>query len=283
MQNIITLPGAVLEGKYAELMLDALFIDHNYQRMLVEPKVKRLVKNWNPVGCGYLVVSRRSVDRYAILDGQHRYRAMNQLGIESCGCLVYEGLSRTDEAKAFQLLNVERALPTALDRFRAALQYEDYDCLQIKAVVEACGYHLDLTGGGKSGIRSIVAVSGLSKVYALGGADLLQDTLDTIAVCFEGEKRAVQAFCITGVGRFLKQYGDEPLFSRKKFINQMQKASFANLIRRKNFFIEAYGCGAESAMAISLLEQYNKQSSTRRLPNLFVIRAMEKETEEEEC
>ena len=141
----------------------------------------------------------------------------------------------------------------------------------------------DLNGGGNSGNKSIVAVSGLSKVYALGGVELLQDTLDTIAVCFEGEKRAVQAFCITGVGRFLKQYGDEPLFSRKKFVNQMQKASFANLIRRKNFFIEAYGCGADSAMAMALLEQYNKQLSTRRLPNLFVIRAMEQEAEEEQC
>ena len=282
MNNSVSqLPGAVTAGFFQIIPLEKLFIDHSYQRLIVEPKVKRLVKNWNPVGAGYLVVSRRSDGRYAILDGQHRYFAMKQLELERCGCLVYTGLSHTDEAKAFHVLNVDRALPTALDRFKAAVQYEDYDCLQIKKVTEGCGFHIDFAGS-KSSEKGIVAVSGLSHVYAIGGESLLEDTLNMISVCFDGEKRAIQAVCIKGLGRFLKHYQELPAFSKKKFVNQMQKNSFTHLVKRKNFYIEAYGCGAEAAFAMALLEAYNKQLSTNRLPNILIIKAMQEAEEAEE-
>src|SRR5215469_8093958 len=62
-------------GELLRIDKHQLHVDHDYQRRLDNSRIARYAANWSWVSCGTLIVSRRPRDRFAIVDGQHRWEA----------------------------------------------------------------------------------------------------------------------------------------------------------------------------------------------------------------
>lgn len=117
-----------------------LFVDHQYQRMISPGRVKYLVNNWNWRRYFPIIVGHRR-DRYAVIDGQQRFNAAVELGIEKLPAILVVSQSLEDEAELF--LGANTAKPVgAGDRFRARLVIKDPKALQILELVRAEGFDL---------------------------------------------------------------------------------------------------------------------------------------------
>jgi len=94
--------------------------DARVQRGLDHTRVASIVRNYNQDAIGVLTLSARDSGAFSIIDGQHRYHAMKEMGLAEDWkqtSRVFYGLSMAQEAELFRLLNNTKK-PTALDLFR---------------------------------------------------------------------------------------------------------------------------------------------------------------------
>jgi hypothetical protein len=96
-----------------------LAIDKDYQRGLTS-FWQTVAEKFNPALVGTLIVSERGKKKN-VVDGQTRLKAMTEIGKTAAPCLIYEGLSKKQEALLFSLLQTQRRNMTTYERFRAQL------------------------------------------------------------------------------------------------------------------------------------------------------------------
>lgn len=198
----------------AQVYLDAvparkMWIDRNYQRDLDEVHARRIANAWNPRKVGALHVSDRGedrgIDRYAVVDGQHRWAAAmikdpNLVLVAN----VHVGLSPRDEAQLFHELHSTTKHLSPWDVWKARRGSGDADVLAIEAIVEKAGMRIAMAT--KNGnVRSIAT---LEKIYKLGGKELLSNTLQLIVDIWGARSDAVDGPLMHGLALIMHTYGD---------------------------------------------------------------------------
>lgn len=122
--NNVTLAATVINNAYsicgkriASVPVALMEIDDSYQRVL-GTTIKKLMNEWDDNKCDFLVVSYRD-NRFYVIDGQHRYSVAKAKGIDSLPCIIFTGLTQSDEALKFaqQQDNVNKLSP--YDTFKA--------------------------------------------------------------------------------------------------------------------------------------------------------------------
>lgn len=103
--------------KIASVPVELMELDYSYQRVLGKT-VEELMIEWDDEKCNFLTASYRD-NKFYIIDGQHRYSAAKARGIVSLPCIIFTGLTQSDEALKFaqQQDNVNKLLP--YDTFKA--------------------------------------------------------------------------------------------------------------------------------------------------------------------
>lgn len=246
--------------------VDELNTDKEYQRDLDVARAEKYAREWDPYLLNELTVAEREDGTYWVIDGAHRLYAAKKHGVINLRCFVVRSLTREQEADLFVRLNKNRRPVNAWDSFRAALAAKDKDAIRIKAVVEECGFSISRSGGP----RSIKAVSSLQKVYRLGGAPLLRDSLELIAQVWEGDKDASDSIAVVGVSAFLHQYGTHAAFNRERLVEVLSKVPVARVMRE----VKGMGDGAAWTNTASagvramfvIRHHYNKNLRTRKMP-----------------
>lgn len=243
---------------YAILNVDLLTVDESYQRPLTT-FARRIEHGFDPALVGTLVVSRRADGTLAVVDGQTRAAAISHLvaagEIASPGvpCLVYEGLSRADEASLFARLQKERRGISSYHRFRAAVVAGEEEAVAIQAIVRAAGHD---TGVGKD---KIGAVAALERVYRFNPT-LLERTFAVLADAY-GAEYVPAADMLRGVGRLLHDHGD---IDARQLADRLRPLSLARLKRISLEVAEERGGGAgnsaEACMAEAMEAVYNGYS-----------------------
>jgi hypothetical protein len=178
-----------------------LEIDEAYQRAL-GVFVNTIVEDFEPAMVGTLLVNRRGKKMY-VIDGQHRLVALRRLGIQDVPCVVYNGLSRADEAKLFAKLQTERRRIRPTQRFQAEVVAKDPRALAIKKVLENVDVVMSDVGGRLMAPHEVAAVVALERVYEAHGASRLEEVLTTIRLAFPDEKGALSNDMILGVSSFI--------------------------------------------------------------------------------
>ena len=197
-------------GGYIDaLRADQLFVDHTYQRAPDMARARGLAAGWNRKLAGVIEVSDRGADqhpRYAIIDGQHRWLAAKELSpAPMVVATIHEGLSVAEEAQLFDRLNRDRRRTSTWDHWRARKSALDPTVLAIEAAVaDVAGAHaaplrID-NGAGEGNIR---CTSTLEKLHALGGVDLIRDTLDLLVDVWDVRQDAFDAPAVHGIGLVL--------------------------------------------------------------------------------
>lgn len=166
--------------------VSSLFVDHRYQRGVKKASVKRLVDGWTWKRYLPIIISPRGgsgVDRYAIIDGQQRFMAAQEIGIEELPAIMIVAASLELEAELFVGANTGSPVGAG-DRFRAEFLRKDERCIEINATVNGCGFMLNcLREEQTKDPFAIDAVSAIESIYDMG---YLYKTLDVIQKAFGG-------------------------------------------------------------------------------------------------
>lgn len=184
-----------------------LFADDTYQRPLDAPRAKRIAAQWDPRLAGIVEVSDRgnTTPRYAVIDGRHRWAAAQHAGIDILVANVHTGLSVADEAKLFDRLNRERRRITTWDHWNARKAAGDPDVNTIEATVTSLGLVIDSSPR----LGHVRCTSTLEKLLALGGADLVQRTLQLVLEVWGRDVAGFDAPIVHGLGLVLHYLGSE--------------------------------------------------------------------------
>jgi hypothetical protein len=227
------------------LNVTELFVDETYQRPLTN-FAARIEKNFDPALVGTLVVSKRSDNRYAVVDGQTRAAAILNLSSGDKApvgvpCLVYHGMAQSDEASLFARLQKERRGIASAHRFRAAVVAGEPEAIEIEKIANAAGYQIGAAGGGK-----LSAVAALEKVYRRSDG-ILERTLKILRQAWP--EVVPPGDVIRGIGGLIAQ---EPI-NDERMTERLAAVSPEQLQRRAGALSEGMGGGhREKYMALAL-------------------------------
>lgn len=145
-----------------------------YNRPLRQSWVNTLVATFDPSIMDPLKVSHRNDGTYVIIDGQHRYRALERIGWldRMIPCLVGEDMSIEEEARAFTIgAQVKKLDP--IDRHNAAIVARDERALDIQKAIDVAGFMVRHTEAS----NAFCAIGAAEVVYDKFGYDILRDTM----------------------------------------------------------------------------------------------------------
>ena len=122
-----------------KVVINQLGVDETYQRPVSKAKVNKIVKNFNPIGMGPILVSEREDGSLWIFDGQHRVEALKILGELVWEVTIYSGMTLKDEATAFRLLQ-EGSKANAAERYVSELAAGVKETIAIENLLNQNGF-----------------------------------------------------------------------------------------------------------------------------------------------
>ena len=211
------------------LVVGDLKVDHAYQRDITPGRVREIVENFDPDLLGMFMVSRRSNGMQFLLDGQTRQAALIDMNWsdQRVPCLVYSGLSKTDEARIFVGANVTHTKPSALAVFKGKLAAGDAFTVQVHETCMKHGYmenikHTNLKHGAIMSPASVIAIA------TRGGIDTLDRTLAVTSSAWPGQH--VNAPVLKALAIFLVQYG--PALQMERVVTVLARTTPDVLVSR---------------------------------------------------
>jgi hypothetical protein len=197
-----------------ELSVEELKIDKAAQRSLNERRAQSIAKSLVKEAMGSIVVSQREDGTRYIVDGMHRHRVCQILGIEKIMAEVHHGLNQQEEAILFLIKNRESSKPSTLDEYKVGLTAGVPLMADTQDVLDR--HELSL---GSSSTNSIGAVSGVLRITQRYGPDVLSRTLTIVEGAWGRDKTTWDGVLLAGVSEFLGRHGvdvdDDALLSTK--------------------------------------------------------------------
>lgn len=248
-----------------QLPVAQLFRDEAYQRPLDERRVRRMQAEFDPSLLGVLEVSARADNRYAVIDGGHRWQTLAALDTDGAAtaawCKVHFGLTVEQEAALFHDIDSSRRALTGWDRWKARRAAEDPLVLDVEAVLAEHG----LRTGDKTRQDGVVrAVGACEAIVNRGGVSLLRDTLEVILAAWGRDSEALIRPPLEGVAAVLSAY-DRTELNLEHMVRQMQTLTPRQVQARANARREAQSGTLPRLVAGVLVDTYNTGRSSRRL------------------
>ena len=243
-----------------ELALEALSVPPAYQREERPHLVRKIIREFDPDLLGLLVVVRDGDGKLWILDGQHRWLALVELGYETALCEVLHDVSLKRQAQIFSGRNSRRIAPHPRDAFRADHVARDPDVVAIVSTLRRHGYRPPF-GNQKGSADCFVCVSTLREVQGWG---LLDATVGLIHAAWPHDDLATQAPILAGLAACLRLYSP---VSSAELRKRLARHSAGEVLRRAR---AAHANSRERRMwmhvARIVVDLYNhRRSATHRL------------------
>jgi hypothetical protein len=232
-----------------------LFVDDTYQRPLDQARVNRMAKAWDPRQLGVLDVSDRgpdAVERYAIVNGQHRCAAALKAAAYSADvwvpCTVHEGLDPAGEAQLMYELDRGTKALTSWDKWRARSAAGDPVVVGVETVARAHGM--------KVHPGSFGAVGAAEKLWRAGGEELLDAAVAVLVAAWGTTSEAVSAPLLTGAGTVLRANGAAVHIPR--LVQALQKTTPGQMRAQANALRQVDGGSLHAIVARSIVSHYNR-------------------------
>jgi hypothetical protein len=197
-----TEPSTSVRRTVEELPLEAMSVPRAYQRELKEHRVRRIIRQFDADLLGLMVVVRDDEARLWILDGQHRWLALVELGYRTALCEVLHNVPLPRQAQIFSGRNSRRVAPRPRDAFRADYIANDPRVVAIMRTLDRNGYQSPIAAG-KASARRFICVGALRDVHAWG---LLAPTVALIRDVWPADEMATQAPVLLGLAATLRLY-----------------------------------------------------------------------------
>lgn len=243
------------------IAVNALNVDHDYQRALSSSLIKQITADFDPGLIGSLIVSKRD-DGFYVIDGQHRLYALRKLGIKQVLCVVYFGLTPQQEARLFVKFNGNRKKPTALKLFNGRIKSGDPVANQINQIVRSCNFVLGKSGG--QSINTIIAVKTLEEIFKQLGAPGLKRVLHLLSQTWNGSVESLNNHMLNGMRVLISKAGS--YFTDADFISKMKRVEPVVILREAKSFSSTFSNHYALSCAIALVRHYNLNRSVKRIP-----------------
>jgi hypothetical protein len=214
--------GAPSKTKVVEIEAQSLCIHPRAQRALVPRKLKKLVREFDLDAVGSIHAVQYEIDGTVaiwIIDGQHRWRALMDLGLGEWKIKVVIHLDVTTDARAHALflkLN-DRTAVSSFDKFMNGL---GAGCPTEVGVERIAREHaFKITSQTADGCLACVAV--LCRLYETNDGEALAATLDTIITAWGRTAAACEGKVIEGLGMVYEYYSDS--IDRPALIKKLAK------------------------------------------------------------
>lgn len=142
-------------GEDIWLPIDQIKVDILVQRDLQEYQVQKIVRKFDPTAFGRLTVTQREDGQYYCTNGQHRLRALEQLGFSQAPCILVKLYSKKDEGLNFININEASAKVSNIDKYRIGVSSEIEPWLNVKECVDYIGAKV---GTGEYGISCVSVI-----------------------------------------------------------------------------------------------------------------------------
>lgn len=242
---------------------DSCTVDLEVQRPRDPSRIASLARKWNDVACGPCTVSRRPDGAVVILDGQTRFGALQLLGLgdQPRETVVYRGLTKSQEAEIFRILNNTKR-PDVLTLFNIACIEGDAEALKVRALVRKYGY-VTLRGH-KNGL---IAIKTVVDAYRRD-QESLEATLRFIRETWGTAKDSVNGTILAGLSLLIFRYGVEAI-DFEQLSDRVRKAPQGDptsLVGRAKTNADIRSCALPEALADVLTNIYNKGAGKKKLP-----------------
>jgi hypothetical protein len=186
------------------LAVDDLLVDPQAQRSLNEKRAQGYADNLVREALGSLIVSKRADGTVYIVDGMHRRRVCQLVGIEKIACEVHHGLDRQQEAVLFLIKNRESAKPDAFDEYKVGLTAGLPLFVDTEAVLRERG----LAMGTGTSTNTVGAVAGVLRITETFGHEVLARTLDVAEAAWGRTSSTWDGMLLGGLAMFLGKHGE---------------------------------------------------------------------------
>ena len=253
---------------YQEMMINSKFLEvprGSYQRELNIHRVRKIAAAFDPRLLNPPKVSYRS-GRYYVFDGQHTIAVLKLLNGGKdlmVRCIVYTGMTESEEALLFAQQTGESARLTPGDKMRAMIYGGDPECMAFLKATESVGLKLDY--GQRRGKYRLGCIGTAFEEFKRVGADLYKEALSMIVAAWQGDPESLRSETVQGVIRFIVLYHGE--YDSRRLISRLHRADPLTIYR------EGRAMGVNMAGYKKYLYQvfciYNGSSKKKVLPMKF--------------
>lgn len=225
-------------SRFMEIPTKDLYIDRKYQRELSDAQVKRISNGFDIDLFEPPTVNDRGEwdhykgQRFALIDGQHRWAAAKLLHMDSITCRIVT-VSPEKEAELFVFLNRQRLWLSPVSSFKAELQAGNPAAKEIVR----CLAERDLEVGTAkyAGIqrtngKAVMAIAALKRIYAQGGHVGLGRVLDIAKDAWpEDDNQRFSGQVLLGLDTFL---GSNKNVDLERLANKLQYVTGRQLLAK---------------------------------------------------
>ena len=192
--------------------LDRIIVDHNYQRPVDWPWVRKTAAVYDDTLVGSIDVSDRAHGAaYAVMDGQGRYEVLKMVGKRTVFASIYTGLDIESEARFFLHKNQDRKAVHPYHIYKAKLTARDQETIEVTKIVEKLGYVVSITSASKLD-NKISAVQALQEAYRRKSQtreECLTPTLELLRKTTWERQQGQAAMLLKGTARFFQVFGPD--------------------------------------------------------------------------
>jgi 2-hydroxychromene-2-carboxylate isomerase len=241
---------------------------NGYARPLSQGRLARLRKEWDPMACSPLVISRRANNELYVIDGNHRRFIAYEVGMLQLPAMVFSGIDRAREADLYTKLGTVFG-QTPATRFQSKLAAGDKAAKDIVKIAERYGLTV---GSGRMTHVEIKAVARIEYIYARGGADALHWILGLLTSAYPDNQAALVEMVLEGSYGFWARYNQ--LVNEEQLSTILRGAGLSALHDRADSTYAKIDLGPRSnTYGVAMAEMWTA-ATKRKLPRWERIQAM---------
>ncbi|WP_173087336.1 DUF6551 family protein [Devosia sp. 1635] len=237
-------------------------VDAAYQRAADDKSVQRIVDGFRWDHFGAVVLAEQASGRFKVTDGQHRVRAAQQHPeVTHVPALIISVAGTAAEADNFLTINRARRAVSTIEIYWAGLASGDSASVRVRDAVEKAGCSIIRTQAAyKAGQTG--AVGAISRCLDRFGDNATVAALKIIRAAWPDDAKSLRGTLITALARIIR--GNERV-DRDRLIKVLAPKSFAELTAHAEAFRKLSGGSADTVLARTITELYNKGLSTNTI------------------
>lgn len=235
-----------------------------YQRDLNIPRVKKIVKEFNPALANPIKVSHRD-GLFYVIDGQHTLAALRMINDGrdlNVNCLVYEGLSQQEEAYLFAQQTGIASKVDSDHKLQALYIAKNPGILDMHEIVNSLGFIFDFST--TKAAKRIISGASLWRMYNRSTRQEFIDSLEIVRDAWKFKPDSLRREILNGVNSFYIYPDYKGKINKKLAVQKLGAVEPLVIIREGRSFMPKFG---DHRYAKPIAEIYNRSLKTNRLPH----------------
>lgn len=221
--------------------------------------IEQITRHFNWPDFGALTVcpdDESKTTQYAIIDGQHRYRAAEAAGIPEVPCVIISRRGMADQAVNFVSINTNRVRLTPLAEYHASVAAKNPDCVALAAILKRCKIEIAHSSLGKNAMppRVTCAIGTLTAMLVSYSEKQIVWALTIIPDAYEEKPGMLTANLIKMLAQFIK---DKPETDRDIMIDVLRDTDAEQLEKDARAFRQIERVSTVTAMTRVLDKKYS--------------------------